>query len=170
MIDFILFGFLLVILIILLILIIRQTNRIRKKELEKIIRDISSTCTNCGSSLRTNYYYKGKTISYCNMCGLGYKPLKLFHNNEGKPYALNITYNPLNNVKIDTEYIPNKHLEIRNCPNCGSHSFYSDDGWGSPKEDYGIFRKCNSCGYSEYNEVGSGRLKRKYTQNNKDTV
>ena len=169
MIDFILFGCLLVILIVLLILIIRQTNRVRREALERIIKEINSTCTNCGSSLRTNYFYKGKHLSHCNMCGCGFKPLKLFHNNEGEPYALNITYNPLNNVKIDTKYVPNEHLEVRNCPNCGSHSFYSDDGWGSPNEDYGIFRKCNSCGYSEYDEVSDGRLKRKFTQDNKDT-
>lgn len=62
------------------------------------------------------------------MCGLGYRPRKLLHNNEGKPYALNITCNPLDNVIIDTKYIPNEHLEVGNCPNCGSHSFYSDGG------------------------------------------
>lgn len=105
------------------------------------------TCTNCGSSLRINYYYKGRYLSYCHMCHCGYKPHEILYNKEKKPYAVQIDNNPFDEVEINTDYIP-KYITPEKCPQCGSESLYSDGTWGNPKYDHGTFKKCTSCGYS----------------------
>lgn len=136
-----------VVLIVLLIWIAVQTSKVRKEAQKKILEEFMGTCTNCGSRLRTNYYYKGRYLSYCHMCHCGYKPHEILYNKEKKPYAVQIDNDPFDKVIINTDYIP-KYITPEKCPQCGSESLYSDGTWGNPRYDHGTFKKCTSCGYS----------------------